>query len=196
MGVLFHAISNRSDGDKLLDRLVRAAGQSDRLLLDNGDELSGRLLGIANGSVKFETDVGPVDVKIDRATALVLKSSRKRTPNHTQAWVGLSDGSRLLATQLLINGASAQLTVAGQPLAVSQRALVFLQPLGGRVVYLSDLKPTDYHQTPFLDLPWPYQTDRNVTGGFLRCGGRLYLKGLGVHSAARLEFTSLGAGQP
>ena len=38
---------------------------------------------------------------------------------------------------------------------------------------------------PYLNLPWPYHDDRNVTGGLLRCGGRLYLKGLGVHSAAR-----------
>ena len=66
-------------------------------------------------------------------------------------------------------------------------------------MYLSDLKPAEYHQTPYLDLPWPYQTDRNVTGGLLRCGGRLYLKGLGVHSAARLVYKisplPLGEGQ-
>ena len=41
---------------------------------------------------------------------------------------------------------------------------------------------------PYLDLSWPYHNDRNVTGGLLRCGGRLYLKGLGVHSAARLSY--------
>ena len=63
-----------------------------------------------------------------------------------------------------------------------------MQPLGGRAVYLSDLKPAEYRQTPFLDLPWPYRADRNVTGGMLRRGGRLYLKGLGVHSAARLVY--------
>ncbi len=27
-----------------------------------------------------------------------------------------------------------------------------------------------------------------MTGGQLRCGGRLYLKGLGLHSAARLSY--------
>ena len=129
--------------------------------MDNGDELSGQLVGIADGSVKFETDVGPVDVKIDRATAIDLQpraKTRRPQGNHLQAWVGLSDGSRLLATQLLVDGDSAKLTVAGQPLAASQEKLVFLQPLGGRAVYLSDLKPAEYHQTPFLDLPWPYQS--------------------------------------
>ena len=122
---------------------LRAAGQSDRLLLDNGDELSGQFVGIADGSVKFETDVGPVDVKIDRVTALVLKSSRKRTPNHTQTWVGLSDGSRLLATQLLINGASAQLTVAGQPLAASQEnSFSFNHSVAASYTYPTSSQPT------------------------------------------------------
>ena len=60
---------------------MRAAAPSDRLLLDNGDELTGHLLGIADGSVKFETDVGPVDVKIARATAIVLNSARKLARN-------------------------------------------------------------------------------------------------------------------
>ena len=39
-----------------------------------------------------------------------------------------------------------------------------------------------------MNLRWPYHADRNVTGGRLRCGGRLYLKGLGMHTAARLSY--------
>ena len=103
--------------------------------------------------------------------------------------MGLSDGSRLLCTRLLMDGQSLRITAFGQTLTATPSALVFLQPLGDRAVYLSDLKPAEYHQTPYLDLSWPYQTDRNVTGGLLRCGGRLYLKGIGVHSAARLVYT-------
>jgi hypothetical protein len=215
-GIIFHQSSSPADRDKLLDRITRAAGaavsplpqagegsgvragQSDRLLLDNGDELSGQLVAVANGAVKFQTDVGPVDVKIPGATALVYGPARKRTPasqtDRLQTWVGFNDGSRLLVTQLLVENNAAKLTVAGQPLAASQEHIVFLQPLGGRSVYLSDLKPTEYRQTPYLDLSWPFRADRSVTGRFLRCGGRLYLKGLGVHSAARLVY-ELGEGQ-
>ena len=58
----------------------------------------------------------------------------------------------------------------------------------GRAVYLSDIRPDEYRFLPYLETKWPYKTDRNVTGGQLRCGGRLYLKGLGVHSAARLSY--------
>jgi len=60
--------------------------------------------------------------------------------------------------------------------------------LGGRTTYLSDLKPTECRQTPFLDLAWPCRADRNVAGGMLRSAGRLFVKGLGVHGAARLVY--------
>ena len=39
-------------------------------------------------------------------------------------------------------------------------------------------------------LAWPYRPDRSVSGGLLRAGGRVYLKGLGVHSAAQLTYAS------
>jgi hypothetical protein len=216
-GIIFRRSSNPADGDKLLDRILspRPLGEGPAnknsplplgegpgvravLLLDNGDELTGSLLGIADGTVKLETDVGPVSVKTDRATALIFHAAQKRKPTavgRLQAWAGFSDGSRLLVSRLLIEANSLKLTAASQPLSVPPAALIFLQPLGGRVVYLSDLKPTEYHQTPYLDLPWPYHADRNVTGGQLRCGGRLYLKGLGVHSAARLVYSPLPLGE-
>ena len=100
---------------------------------------------------------------------------------------------------MLVEGKSLKLTASGQTFAAAPRDLVFLQPLGGRVTYLSDLAPAEYRQTPFLshvgqvanlshDWTWPYGADRSVTGGLLRSGGRLFLKGLGVHSAARLVY--------
>ena len=61
-------------------------------------------------------------------------------------------------------------------------------PQTARAVYLSDVRPSEYRFLPYLELQWPYKADRNVTGGQLRCGGQLYLKGIGVHSAARLTY--------
>ncbi len=92
---------------------------------------------------------------------------------------------------------AAELTaLAGQTWKAAANELVAIQPLGGRAVYLSDLKPAAYRQTPYLNLSWPYHDDRNVTGGLLRCGGRLYLKGLGVHSAAQLSYALDGIVSP
>ena len=57
-----------------------------------------------------------------------------------------------------------------------------------RVAYLSDLQPASYVHVPFLSLAWPYRTDANVVGTQLRAGGRLYAKGIGMHSTSRLTY--------
>ncbi len=172
---------------------------SDRLLLDNGDSLSGRLLSIADRTVRWTGDIGPIDVKTSRVKAILLNPKPPAKTQSLRVWAGFRDGSLLLATQLILRDDRLKVTVAGQSLASPRTSLVFLQPIGGRAVYLSDLKPAEYHHTPFLNLSWPYQSDRNAAGGPLCCNGRRYLKGLGVHSAARLVYTisplPLGEGQ-
>ncbi len=237
-GIVLHAPSDRQQHDLLLDRLgdcpnfrvgdcpnfrlsengtvpLRGRNQptndSDRLLLDNGDELAGFFEGVADDTVMFKTDAGSVPIKTDRITAILFNPAlrRKQTvkPHLQRVWAGFSDGSRLLATELAIKGDSLKITAAGQTLSAARSSLIFLQPLTGRAVYLSDLKPAEYRQTPFIlpspfgrgaggegsresrDLSWPYRLDRNVTSGMLRCGGRLHMKGIGVHSAARLVYT-------
>ena len=64
---------------------VRAVRLLDRLVLDNGDELTGQFLGIADDTVKFQTDVGPVEVKTDRATAIysIPRENASRRPRPT-----------------------------------------------------------------------------------------------------------------
>ena len=231
-GIVLRAPSDRQQHDLLIDRLgdcpnfrlsengtvplrailhARPANDSDRLLLDNGDELAGFFEGMADDAVTFKTDVGPVPVKIDRITAILFNPALQRKPSvkaHSHlAWAGFTDGSRLLATELVIEGDSLKITVAGQTLAAKRSTLVFLQPLAGRAAV--SLRPQAGRISPNAvllpspsgrgaggegsrqsrDLSWPYRPDRNVTGGMLRCGGRLWLKGIGVHSAARLVYT-------
>jgi hypothetical protein len=195
-GIVFHPSSDPQRRDAVLDRLVRATGRTDRLLLDNGDEQAGLFEGIAGDTVTLKTDAGPMAVKIERIAAILWNPSLRRGPDSDagarksppRTWVGFRDGSRLPTSRLTVDGEVVKIAAAGQLLTASRASLVFVQPLGGRVTYLSDLAPLEYRQTPYLDLPWPYQADRNATGGMLRCGGRLSLKGIGVHSAARLVY--------
>jgi hypothetical protein len=74
--------------------------------------------------------------------------------------------------------------VAGGTLA----ELTYLQPLGGRAVYLSDRRPSHFESEPYLTLAWPLGSDRNVLGGPLRCQGRGYCKGLGMHAESSVEY--------
>jgi hypothetical protein len=195
-GVVLRLPADRAQRDLLVERVARATGESDRVLLDNGDEVTGLIEAVADGKTRIRADAGPLDIPLRQVVALVLNPGLRQKPAATAraAWVGLSDGSRLLVTRLATEGPRlAMTTAAGTPCKAELKDVVFLLPLGGRAVYLSDQKPAEYRQQPYLDLPWPHHADRNVTGGLLRCGGRLWLKGLGVHSAATLTYALDGS---
>jgi hypothetical protein len=196
-GLLLRPPGDRAKRDQILDRLLQARGESDRLVLDNGDELSGLIETIQKDKARLSATAGPLEVETKRIVAVIFnpalrqeKDKPGRPAAALRAWVGLSDGSRLPATRLVVGKTSAQVTTsAGRTWKADSKEIVFLQPLGGRAVYVSDLKPAEYRHLPYLDLAWPYHADRNVTAGQLRAAGRPYLKGLGVHSAARLTYT-------
>ena len=192
-GIIFRLPPHPAELDALLERIARGQGQTDRLILDNGDEVTGLIETLQGDKVKIKGTLGPVEVAVRRVVALVFNPALRGVPACGSpagaAWVGLSDGARLLAARLRLEGDLLELTTpSGAKWNAAAADLVFLMPQSGRAVYLSDLRPDEYRFLPYLETKWPYKADRNVTGGQLRCGGRLYLKGLGVHSAARLSY--------
>jgi hypothetical protein len=186
-GVLFQPPTDTARRDQLLGRLAQGADH-DRLVLSNGDELSGTLQGLAASALTLQTDVGKVEVELLRAAALILARAAPPAAKE-RVVVGLADGSRLVARSLAATDGQLLLRLAGDlELTVELRAVVALQPWLGKVVYLSDLKPAGYRHVPFLQTAWPFRADHNVLEGRLRAGGELRLKGLGMHSAARLTY--------
>jgi hypothetical protein len=206
-GVIFRLPGALAERDRLLDRLTAAAGDSDRLILDNGDEIAGTLDALDEKAATLQTAAGRSSVELGRMDAVVFNPSLRAKPDEksSRAWIGFRDGSRLLGGARTVSspsppadkyGATApekaadglQCTVIGQTWKTARKNLVFLQPLSGRAEYLSRLKPAEYRHVPYLSVAWPYKVDRNVQGGLLRAGGRLYLQGIGMHSAARLSY--------
>ncbi len=57
-----------------------------------------------------------------------------------------------------------------------------------RVVYLSDLKPSDERQRSMFDIRWPVRLDRAVSNRPLTLDGRSYAKGLGVHARSKVTY--------
>jgi hypothetical protein len=199
-GVIYRLPGAVRERDRLIDRLASAPGDSDRLLLENGDELAGTLEAIDDKFAKLQAEAGPANVELTRIEAIVFNPQLKSKLDEKspRTWLGFNDGSRLLAKSIspLPKGEgqgvraeqALQFSSFNQTVKTSSKNLVFLQPLTGRAAYLTQFKPTDYRHVPYLSIAWPYGTDRNVEGGFLRVGGRLYLKGIGLHSAARLSY--------
>jgi hypothetical protein len=181
--------------DRLADRLIETKGTADRVLLANGDQMDATVSDLGSRAVRLDGDTGPIDLPRDRVRAIAFNPALRAAMAKTAAstWVGWADGTLLVVDRLLAADSTVRFVPAGAnanspPWTAKIERLVFLQPIGGRAVYLSDRAADEYQHVPFLDLAWPYHNDRNVLGERPRAGGRTYLKGLGVHSAARLTY--------
>ncbi|MDY0165406.1 MAG: NPCBM/NEW2 domain-containing protein [Thermoguttaceae bacterium] len=171
---------------------------TDRIVLENGDELAGLLDRLDTDRVRLRTEAGPIEVDRRTVAAVLFNPAltRRALPDGLHAWVGLSDGSLIPATRIALDQQKFAIsTLATETWAALPEDLVFLQPVGGRAVYLSAIEPEDYRHEPYLELLWPWRRDRSVTGGRLRCGGRMYLTGLGMHTATRLTYRLDGSYQ-
>ena len=191
-GVAFRLPPDQRARDLLLDRVAKAAGDADRVILLHGDEITGSLEAIRDDTAYLNTQHGPLDLEVHRLRAIMFNPAlwRRSDRRGLHAVAGFVDGSRLVTDRLLVDDDSVQLSVGdGSTWSTTPEKLVFLQPLGGNVRYLSDVKPAGTRQLPYLDVKWPsYRPDRNVSGSWLRAGGRLHLKGLGVHSFSLLTY--------
>lgn len=190
-GILFSPAVDTETADREYLALLDASGEGDRLLLINGDELTGRLLGFSSEQLRFETELGPLEIPTSDARSLILDPTLRSRPDaEPHLWVGLTDGSRLRLTHVEPTSTGLRGTCGGVPLEIPLDEVVHLLPVGqGGGRYLADLEAGGYRHVPFLSTEWPYQRDRSVGGTLLRSGGRLYLKGLGMHSASRLTYT-------
>jgi hypothetical protein len=190
-GVVYRPPPNPAELDALLDRVAGGQGRADRLILDNGDEVAGVIEELESDKLKIKGDLGTSELGIRRLVAVIFNPVLRQPPaaQPRAAWIGLRDGARLPVAALVLQGEALELTtLSGAKWTAAAKDLVHLMPQTARAVYLSDIPADDYRFLPYLQTQWPYRTDRNVTGGQLRSGGRLCLKGLGMHSAARLSY--------
>lgn len=195
--------------DRLLKEWLASSAERDQVFLENGDTLTGRVLGwapLATDNAKpsvpedefrlrVELPRGEVSVPRGAVRAVVLRTSASRTTAIARPeWIlGLRDGSRLQVERLDIVADRVELRLIDglridAPAAALWSEICFVQPLHGRATYLSDREPLGYKHVPFLTQEWSYARDANVLGGGLRSGKRLSLKGLGMHATSRLAY--------
>lgn len=195
------------DQAALAARLADRPAGLDAVLFVNGDRVAGNVEGLANGQIALVAgDSGqgkPTHFDVERVAAILFgtrrapaeaplpKSQKDRQPgrDNSGAWIGFADGSTVFCSRLRMDNGIAQISLPEQGvIQMPLDKLSALQPLGGRAMYLSDLPPAGYKHVPFLEFPWSYERDRNVQSGPLLAKGMLAIKGLGMHSAARISY--------
>jgi len=179
-------------------RPLEPAAKHDRLLLLNGDVVDGTVQAFGAKGVRFRSELlGELEIGYERLTALAFAAhsgAAPPAPKGVFAIVHADDGTVVAGKlQPLADGKLQLRALFGPTLAVDLQRVLRIEFRGGRLVYLSDLKPIEVKETPFFDLVWHYRRDRSVDGNPLRLGQRTYRKGLGVHSRCQLTWAIDGA---
>ncbi|MGE3317560.1 MAG: NPCBM/NEW2 domain-containing protein [Planctomycetaceae bacterium] len=175
-----------------LRELQQGRETSDVVRLINGDRVAGELKSLDGGKLTVTT--AGSDTSIDRGNVRSIRFNSELVSfpetSESRTLVTLTDRSRLTAVRLELRPQHRLFLRAafGGEFEIPFASVTALQVLGGRVHYLSDLKPAEYQFVPFLTRMWPLQIDRNVNGDPLSIDNIEYAKGLGVHSSSRVRY--------
>jgi len=127
-------------------------------------------------------------VSANKICGIVFAAAARTSPEYPLI-VEFTDGSRLAARQILSNEKTVRLnTTIAEDLLVPIERVTALRFRTDRIVYLSDLAPTQEKTEGLLHRPWPVQRDRSAAGTPLSMAGRRFEKGLGVHAFTELTF--------
>ncbi|MCS7237580.1 MAG: NPCBM/NEW2 domain-containing protein [Thermoguttaceae bacterium] len=204
-GVVLMPPGDKERKDRLLDRILFADINNDQILLANGDRISGVVLRLDDKICLVEIEGGTAPVPRENVVAITFQPALRAgvTKPITAAQdavgigerpdrilVGLLDGSLLCCEKLRTAAQGMEFTlVFGVSLSAKAGSVVLLEPLGGPVVYISDLEPAEYEHRPFLGIKRELGRDRSVLGSRLRKGGRVFPKGLGMQSWTIVKYS-------
>lgn len=201
------ALSEPSDLDRLFVR-VPVEGEAPAGGEPPLQSVSGLVISLSADRIVFDREGEELAVAMDKlygiVAAQVLDEARQ-----FKVLARLSDGSSLPGESVTLDGERLTLRLAGETEAeLPWSRIVQLEFRSNRLVFLSDLTPSEAIQQPLVTLPGDWRRDLSFSGGPLRlaadgaavAGGKaassdgsrgesvVYEKGLGVHSYSKLTF--------
>jgi hypothetical protein len=107
--------------------------------------------------------------------------------------IDLIDHSRLRGGLKKLTGEECRwVAQGGAELVVPTAAIAQIFVDDGSIAFLSALPPASaVDSTPFgddLGMRWPHRVDASVSGAPLSAGGRVYMRGIGVHAPSRITW--------
>jgi hypothetical protein len=169
----------------------------DVVTLANGDSVRGILAGLADGTLKMQSQGNEVPVPLENVATILLASTGAAEAPASAARalrVRLADESFVTASALrTVASAKLALTIAAGQREVPLSLVTSIEQINGPVSWLSSRRPSENVQTPLLDTTRPAKMDRTVTGRPIRFADRTYARGIGVAPYSRLTW-DLAAG--
>lgn len=171
--------------------------KGDMAYLLNGDLLGCVVMKIDETGVSVLTDAGDrmtigfeVLARLDLAPGLSAGpiAADERKPHAARVWVDDSSRLTLQSLEWTAEEAVGRLKVGEGRIAIPSGRLSVVEIVGSDYEWLSDLDPADVVSEGGWGRDWAVMRDSNVFGDPMRIAGRIYWRGLGVHSRSRLEY--------
>lgn len=185
--------------------LLSAPAEGDRLYRRQRgglDRIDGGVEEFTGEGVRFHSLLGSKLIPWTDVAALFIEGLQSELDSHRQeakpgalvpVVVDLIDHSRLRGGLKRLTGEECRLvTQSGLELGVPAAAIAEISVDDGSIAYLSTLKPAAaVDSAPFgddLGMSWPHRIDLSVTGAPLAAGGRVYMRGIGVHAPSKITW--------
>ncbi|MCH7870962.1 MAG: NPCBM/NEW2 domain-containing protein [Planctomycetes bacterium] len=161
--------------------------------------VAGRLISLGQSAGSFVFADRERSFQVDRVYGIVLATgvwdawgpaARREYPVRVE----LIDGSTFTGRIVRADGESIHIaTSVNATVVLDLDDIAALTITSDRVVHIGDLKTVTQKIEGILHRPWTPRFDRSAAGGPISLGGRVYERGLGVHSRTELTFAIDGA---
>ncbi len=170
-----------------------AAGDSDAVLLTNGDVVSGFVTAIDSDGITIDGSLGEADIPLARTLIARLAPGRPAPLTGPRFSLSVRRTGRLTVTAFDLTGATAEARLRhSEHVSVAASDILAIEVAGGRWEWLSAMQPISFQHTPMLSLGWDHVNDRNVLGKPMVVAGKRYEHGVGVHSRSSLIYDLQG----
>jgi len=173
------------------------AGPEDVVFVEKDNNVisvKGHVIGITGDSLQFRFGDEDRKIALYRLVGIVFAHSDADKPiqSFRQA-ARLSSGDAIIGTWVGVDqNALSMRTAWGATVKIPLSNIDSIDFLGGRIAYLSDLRPVKVEQTPFFGRVIPFRLDRSLEGGTLQLSDGTYSKGIAVHSRCVLQYDIKG----
>ncbi len=187
--------------DEAWSALLARESKDDLLVVTKKDDVldffagvTGDVGGKGDGSDKiaFLLDGDELPVAREKVYGIIFHRRAPALPKPV-CEVRLTGGDVLEVTRLAWDGNLKVRLVSGSDVALPAARLAALDFSAGKIRYLSQIEPRDVKYVPFFDIiTHEYRRDRSLDGTPLTLAGKVYRRGLAIHSKTTLRYRIAG----
>jgi hypothetical protein len=157
-----------------------------------GDVVSvkGLVIGMEGEKLLFRHEGTDQKISLNRLVGLVMaKADETPADDALYAAIQFANDDQLSGKPVGIEGKDLVIQLrSGPSVRIPVDQIARLSTRNGRLVYLSDLKPTKVVQTPYFDRMLEYRLDKSLTGKPITLSDGTYQHGISVHSRCVLTY--------